>query len=261
MPELRRVPLHEIDEPQLAMRATLDDAKLLELQTNIATIGLLQPIGIFAREGRYEIEFGHRRFLAVRNLGWRDIPALVFGDDELQHGAAMVAENTLREDVNAAEEALFYAQLIERRNLDEEKLCALVKRSPDYIGDRMRLLRQDEQVFDALLHDKLNFSVARELNKCEDEAQRRYFLHQAIMAGTGARVVRGWIDGWRATLAPPPAVPAAPDEPSPAPPVEPFKVACELCGGDRDPYNLVNIYVHRWELEEIKKVLRREVSA
>lgn len=261
MPELRRVPLHEIDQPQLPMRSQMDDAKLHELAQSMAAQGLLQPIGIFPSDGRYEIEFGHRRFLAAQQLGWPDIPALVFSPGELQNGAAMVAENTLREDVNAAEEALFYAQLLERYGWDESTLCDRVKRSPDYIGDRLRLLHQDESIFNAVLQERVNFSVGRELNKCGNEEMRRYFLDQAIRSGTAARVVAQWIRDWQAQQQPQQAAPVAPDVVTPPPPVDPFKPACALCGGDKDPYNLVNIYVHRWELAEIKKVLQREVEA
>lgn len=261
MPEFRRVALHEIDQPTLPMRSQMDDAKLHELAANIRDVGLLQPIGIFARDGRYEIEFGHRRYLAVEKLGWPDIPALVFAPDELQNGAAMVAENTVREDVNSAEEAVFYAQLLERFGWDEATLCAKVKRSPDYIGDRLRLLRQDEQVFNAVLRDQINFSVARELNKCPDEAMRRYFLDQAIRSGTSARVVRQWIDDFRGTQQPTRVAASNADAPQPAPDQPAYRLACEFCGGDKDPYNLVHIAVHRWELAEIKKVLGREVTA
>lgn len=261
MPEFRRVPLHEIDQPQLPMRSQMDDAKLHELAQDMRSQGLLQPIGIFPHDGRYEIEFGHRRFLAAEKLGWADIPALVFSRDELQNGAAMVAENTLREDVNAAEEAVFYAQLIERHGWDEPTLCAKVKKSPDYIGDRFRLLRNDPEVFNAVLADRINFSVARELNKCPVEDMRRYYLDQAIRSGTSARVVRQWIADYLGSQQPQVAASGDPETPTPAPPVEPYQMACELCGGAKDPYNLVNIYVHRWELEEIKKVLRREVTA
>jgi hypothetical protein len=32
-------------------------------------------------------------------------------------------------------------------------------------------------------------------------------------------------------------------------------IECFLCGGNRDPYNLVTVMIHRWELGEIKRLL------
>lgn len=260
MPELRRIPLADIDEPELPARVAMDEAKLNELADSMADIGLLQPISLVHKDLRFEIEAGHRRYMAAKQLNWRDIPALVFEPGELVAGAAMLAENVVREDLNAAEEAILFLQTQEKYGLDEAGLVARFRRSPDYIADRLRLYRDDEEVFNALLLRKINFSVARELNKCSDQHQRRYFLHQAIVADAGARAVAGWIRDWKATtgMMPPPA-PVA-ESPTVTHEQVDGRPRCEFCGGDRDPYNLVNIYIHRWELEELRKVLNRPLE-
>jgi ParB family chromosome partitioning protein len=257
LPELKRIPLADIDEPELPARASMSEVKLADLCESMTAIGLLQPITLKRKDLRYEIEAGHRRFMAARELKWRDIPALVYEPGELAEGAAMLAENIFREDLNAAEEALLFVQSQDRFGLDEAGLVDRFKRSPDYIADRLRLLRGDEQVFDALVHDRINFSVARELNKCEDEGMRRYYLDAAIRGETGARTVAEWVKSWRqqGVLAP-----AAPAETVPST-VEHEHIdgtpECAFCGGRKDPWNLVSIYVHKWELAEIKRVLQR----
>ncbi len=256
MPELKHIPLHEIDEPPLPMRARMNEAKLTELMNSIVNIGQRAPIEVKLVDGRYQINSGHRRFIAMQRLGRDRIMALVYGPEESCDVDAMVAENVDREDVNAAEEALFYAQVLEKYNLDEAGMCAKVKRSPDYIADRLRLLRQDELVFQAVLEEQINFAVARELNKCTDQSARRVHLDNAIRSGTSARVVAQWNSQWRASLSPVPANPEQPAAESPAPAAQPYRFACELCGGDKDPYNLVTIQVHKWELEECRKIMQ-----
>ena len=187
--ETRHIPLAEIDPPSTPARMAMDDTKLAELRESMRAIGLLQAIGVVARDGRYEIEYGHRRYTCACDLGWITIECRVFHPSELALGAAMLAENIYHEDLTAAEEALLFQEHRELYHLDEQQLCERFKVTPDYLGDRFRLLRGDQRVFDALAARQIKFSVARELNKCEDEAHRRYLLDLAVRCGYPARVV------------------------------------------------------------------------
>lgn len=256
MPELRNLTLGEIDEPSLPIRIAMDDARMEDLCDSMAKSGLLQPIGVKPVNGRYEIEFGHRRFLAATRLRWATIPALIFQPAELQSGAAMLAENICREDITAAEEALLFAQAQEKFSLDEDGLVEMFRRSSDYIADRLRLLRDDPEVFKALHERKINFSVARELNKVPDEQTRRYYLDAAVRGGVNARTVMGWRQQYQAAQSTPSptasADPPAAEQQQPSP----HEVSCFLCGGNRDPYNLESVYIHKWEKEHILKLVR-----
>jgi ParB family chromosome partitioning protein len=257
MPELRRLALNDIDEPPLPVRVAMDEHALADLADSMAKIGLLQPIIVKPVDGRFEIECGHRRFLAAASLGWKEIPALIFEPAELASGAAMLAENICREDITAAEEALLFAQAQERFTLDEAGLVAMFRRSPDYIGDRLRLLREDPEVFRALNRRVITFSVARELNKVSDEQMRRYYLDAAIRGGANTRTVAGWRQQWLASQSPAtnPGVGAEPATELRAEPTT--SLACFLCGGSLDPWNLDSVYIHKWEREQIIKMLKQ----
>jgi ParB family transcriptional regulator, chromosome partitioning protein len=253
VPEFREVPMADIDEPELAIRATMDEQGLDELAASMARIGLINPLTLKPRDLRFEIEAGHRRFMAAQKLGWRRIRALIYQPDELVEHASKLAENACREDVNAAEEARWFFELMDRYSFDEAQLCEAVRRTPDYVGDRLRLLRDDPAVYDALLHRRINFSVARELNKCPDEQHRRYLLHQAIQAGTSARVVANWVAQHKAHSAPAPAPSPQPDAPAVDATVQAPDFSCALCGGFRDPYNIIPVMLHKHEWDVIKK--------
>jgi len=255
MPEYRKVPLAEIDEPETPARVSMDDVKLAELRDSMAQNGLLSPVGLKKKNGRLEVEFGHRRLLCAIGLGWHEIPALVFESWEIAEGAAMLAENVDREDLNAGEEALLFAEHQTKYNLDEAGLVARFKRSADYIADRLRLLRGEKCVLDAVLARRINFSVAREINKCKNESDRIYLLDVAIRTGYSAHVIADQRRLLEAYPAPTPMPAAASAEPVPAPAVHCEAPKCHFCGGDKDPFNLVIIYVHKWELQIIEKAL------
>ena len=255
MPELKRIALPDIDEPPTPARVAMDDLKMSELMKSMSEIGLLNPITLKRLDLRYEIECGHRRFIAAKNLGWKEITALVYEPAELVEGASMLAENVFREDLSAAEEAVLFAEAQEKYQLDEAGLCARFHVTPDYLGDRMRLLRQDQEVFGALMRREINFSVARELNKCEDQAHRRYLLDIAQRTGYAARVIADMIRQFRQQQSPTQSTPVAPEPAASTPVADPYRVECVLCGGHKDPYNLITIQIHKWEWELILKQL------
>jgi ParB family chromosome partitioning protein len=256
MPEQRDIELSEIDAPPLPARTAMDEQKLAELQKSMSDIGLVQSIVVIKKEGRYEIQAGHRRFVCANALQWRTIRCTVFEPWEIPEAAAMLAENIHREDLSAAEEALLFQEHRERYNLNEAELCARFKVSPDYLGDRLRLFRGDPLIFDALLARRINFSVARILNTCEDEAHRRYLLDVAISTGYSAAVMASHVKQWRANAQPQAAQvlpPPTAEQPAPAPE---YRVECVICGGWRDPWEMVSVMIHKRELEAILESLK-----
>jgi len=251
--ELRTLPLHLIDEPELPARELMDQEAMDELMGSMRELGLISPIVVVVRGERFRCVAGHRRLIAARQLKWQSIRALVHAEGWADELAAMVHENVVREDLNPAQEAVFYAQLMEKYALDEAGLCAAVKRSPDYVAARWGLLRGDEKVFEWLRAGKISFAVARVLNKFPDEVMRRYYLDQALRSGTAARVVEQWFEDWKARQVP--GGQSAPvGGPPPAPSdIPPSSIECFLCGGAKDPYNLVTVYIHKWELAEMQR--------
>ena len=283
MSELRQIPIGLIDEPPLPIRATMDDAKLRELADSIGHIGLQNPItvimerpececpelaqGVHASDclaelaTRYRIVTGHRRFIAHQMIGAVNVLCIVRLPGELQEIAAMIAENACREDVNPAEEAIWFHQLVSEHGYTEEKLMELTHRNADYIGDRFRLLRGDELVFAAVQNGTVSYATGRELNKLEDESMRRYYLDAAIRGGTSSRVVRRWIDDHR-NNAVMKSEPQEQTQDAPAPEaVEAYKHCCQMCGGDRDPWNFVTVTLHKWEWEQIQRAVKEAANA
>ena len=261
MPELAKLDLNLIDPPSIPIRASLDERLLEELKHSMHNNGLLQPIGVKLREGRYEIEFGHRRYLAAVSLGWKKIPALVFADQELAEHAAKLAENIHRERLNAAEEAIWFSQLMEAKKWDTDALASALLQSRPYVEERLKLLAGDAEIFRALVEKRISFAVARELNKCPDETHRRYLLHHASLEQIGHKRVAVWVAEYAARSQPPVAIPV---ETAPAAEVEAESapaVGCALCGGARDPWNLVSIMLHRWEWEHIQEVFLQSREA
>lgn len=279
LPEFARIELSRILEPEMPARSQMSDAAMQDLVASLAAIGQIEPITVERCEGMFEIITGHRRFLAARELKWDTLAALIYPEGESRVVAMRLHENAVREDLNPAEEALWMAQVREQLALDEAGLCAAFKRSEEYIASRFALLRGDPEIFGALQRGEIRLGVAHELNRIGDESMRRYYLTCAVRSDPPARVVRQWVADWKAHLQPtmegaieaarasvgdagvPSGEPganggnrASVNAPGPG---EPGFFGCGLCGGTRDPSNLISVMIHKWEWEHIQEQLRK----
>src|SRR5688500_1886617 len=74
---LKEVPVGNVVPNPYQPRTHVDEETLLELTSSIEASGLLQPVVVRPRDGKYELIAGERRLRAVQRLGWPKIPAVV----------------------------------------------------------------------------------------------------------------------------------------------------------------------------------------
>lgn len=250
--------MHLIDPPTITARAEISDEAINALKESFADVGQLQPIGLREGDGRFEVVYGHTRFLAADALHWQTIEAKVYAPGEEITEAAKLAENIIRTQIGAVDEALFFAELYEKAGQDIQAVARQVRRSEGYVSDRLLLLQGDPEILKALQGDKLSFSVARILNQIGDEQMRRYHLDVAVRSGMTAKAAAEAFNFWKHNHAHQP-LPAKTDAPAEQPEYQAAPaMACCICGGSLDPYNLVSVLIHRRELEEIREVLKEQ---
>src|SRR5215208_1544834 len=86
-------------------RRFFDPTALEELAASIRARGVLEPIVVRPKDGRYEIVAGERRFRASKLAGLEEIPAVVrdLSDEDAMTDALL--ENFQREDLTVIEKA------------------------------------------------------------------------------------------------------------------------------------------------------------
>lgn len=246
--EYREIPLGLIDAPQLPSRASMDDEKLDELTIDIRAKGVLQPLLVAHVGERYEVLAGHRRWLAAQRAGLVAVPCAVYPTKEAAHEAVKWSENRFREDLNAAEEAIWFDELLELHcGGDVDRLCALLGAKRPYVEGRLLLKHGDPLVFQALEANTIKIGIAHRLNECTDEQTRRYYLDAAIRGGATVAVVSGWVQQWKLDTGhlPPSNGPVGSAQaPSPVPQTNYFTCIC--CGGTDHVYLMqpVNVHTH-----------------
>jgi ParB/RepB/Spo0J family partition protein len=193
-PEYVEITLALIDEPTNASRSSMNDEKMAELVASIGALGLLQPIGVQVVGPRYRVLYGHRRYLACVRAGLIAVKCLVYAEDDTTRIARQFGENYFREELKVSDEAILFAELLEKEcGGDTDRLAALVHMSRSYVEGRLLLFQGDPHVFEALGAGAITIGVAHELNKCDELAHRRMLLKDAIDGGATVAIVRGWV--------------------------------------------------------------------
>src|SRR5215216_4313364 len=108
---LRELPVASVQPNPLQPRSQISEAELVELTASIEASGLLQPVVVRPRNGKYELIAGERRWRAVQRLGWPKIPAVVKEVDDPTLLTLALIENLQRHNLSAIDEAAGYQRL------------------------------------------------------------------------------------------------------------------------------------------------------
>ena len=150
-------------------RKEFDKEKLDELADSISKHGVIQPIIVVRKGKTYKIVAGERRWRASKQVGLKEIPALIRDYDELKIMEVALIENLQREGLNPVEEALGYKSLMESFSLTQDKISERVGKSRSAVANSLRLLNLPAEVLKLLEggeistgHAKVILSVASE---------------------------------------------------------------------------------------------------
>lgn len=178
--EIKHIPVEEIIPNPYQPRTVFDDERIEELCITIKEHGIIQPIVVRAREGRYELIAGERRWRATRKLGLETIPAIVKDLNDSQAASIALIENLQREGLTAIEEAIAYQKLIDLHQLTQESLAQKLGKGQSTIANKLRLLNLPATVQEFLLQRKVTERHARALLVLKDESLQLKMLEEII---------------------------------------------------------------------------------
>lgn len=131
-----QVPVNEIDPNPNQPRRAFDGERLAALAESIAQYGVLSPITVRLRYGRYELIAGERRLRAARLAGLARVPCLVLDVDLEESGLLAMVENLQREDLDFVEEARGIENLIRLFDLSQEEAARRLGPQPERRGQQ-----------------------------------------------------------------------------------------------------------------------------
>lgn len=136
-PRIRMIPLTEIDPNPHQARSELGNMK--ELMASIKKKGVLEPILVRPKEGRYEIIAGERRYVASQRIGLGEIPCIEMNVEDNEAMELALIENLQRRDLDVFEESDGLRSLIEIYGYNHNQIAEIIGKARSTITEIISL--------------------------------------------------------------------------------------------------------------------------
>jgi ParB family chromosome partitioning protein len=140
----RLVPIDQIDPNPNQPRQVMGD--LSELMASIAEKGVIEPLVVRQRGGRFQIVAGERRYQAAVQVGLRELPVVIRDVDDVEVTEIALVENLQRKDLTPFEEAEALGTLAARCRYTHEDLARRLGKSRTSITESLALNAMPEEV-------------------------------------------------------------------------------------------------------------------
>jgi ParB family chromosome partitioning protein len=190
---VQRVPLNRIRASAMQPRKEFSAEALKELADSIREQGIVQPLIVRERNGFFELIAGERRWRAAQLLNLPEVPIITREADDRSVLELALIENLQRENLNALEEALGYAQLAEQFQLTQEQIATKVGKSRAAVANATRLLKLPGAVQSFLRDGRLSVGHAKVILGLGDNQLQSLAAERIIKDGLNVRQAEGLI--------------------------------------------------------------------
>ena len=190
---VKMVDINEVEPNYEQPRKKFDEIELQELSKSILEHGIIQPLIVREKEGKYEIVAGERRYRAARLASVNEIPIIIKSFSEQETLEVALIENIQREDLNPMELASAYSLLMDRFDLNQEQVADKVGKSRPSVANIMRLLKLNPYVQEKLREGEITFGHARALLAVKDLTVQKHLTDVIIGRALSVRETEKYI--------------------------------------------------------------------
>lgn len=190
---VRRVPVNQVKPCAFQPRKDFPAEALQELADSIKERGIVQPLIVRMQNGQFELIAGERRWRAAQLAGLTEVPVIVREADDRAVLEMALIENLQRENLNAIEEALGFAQLINQFQLTQEAAAAKVGKSRTVVANALRLLKLPGDVQEFIRGGRLSVGHAKVILGLTDPLQQGAAAERIIKEGLNVRQTEGLV--------------------------------------------------------------------
>ena len=178
----RMIPIDQVDPNPDQPRQIMGD--LSELMASISEKGILEPLIVRQRRGRFQIVAGERRYQAAVRLQLAEVPAVIrdVADDEMIEIALI--ENLQRKDISPFEEAEALQSLVLGHGYKHEEIARKIGKSRTSVTESLALQAMPEDVRELCrLADITSKSVLLQVVRQGDARKMVAFVEQLTRGG------------------------------------------------------------------------------
>ncbi|HLG42863.1 MAG TPA: ParB/RepB/Spo0J family partition protein [Planctomycetota bacterium] len=183
-------------------RSEFDPAEIEALAASIRESGLLQPVVVRPKDGRYELVAGERRMRAATAAGLKRIPAVVKELDDAAMLKMALVENIQRQDLNALEKAVAFRSLMQTFGYTQEKVAKELGMDRTTVANFVRLLELPAEIREAVGKGLITQGHARALLACPSAAEQAKLLRAIIKEELSVRETERRVYGKKKPAAP-----------------------------------------------------------
>lgn len=196
-PRIELIPLSSLSISPFNVRKNIGD--LTDLKNSIKSQGLLQPVIVRPVKDKLEIVIGQRRFLACKELGWTEIPAIVKKLTDRESLILSLTENVQQETLDPIERGEAVKALIDdlKRDMPSteavQKVASLLGKSERTVYDWLRVLETTESVKVLVRQKQLPIETAARIATVPKEKQEemaKFIVEEKLSPSEAAKVIK-----------------------------------------------------------------------
>lgn len=169
---IREISISQIDRNTNQPRKSFDEKALAELAESIKVHGVIQPIILSPRGGRFLLVAGERRWRSAKMAGLKTIPAIVKEYSDRDIAEISIIENLQREDLSPVESAKAIKRLVDEFKMTQEEVADKIGKSRPAVSNTLRLLLLENEILTMIDEGRLSAGHARTLIPIESKEIR-----------------------------------------------------------------------------------------
>lgn len=187
VPGYREIGVRQVVANPYQPRREIHSEQVEELANSIQSEGLLQPIVVREKKGKFELIAGERRLRAFKHLKLQKIPARIIEASDASSATLALIENLQRENLNPVDEALGYASLVRDFDLTQEGAAERVGKGRATVANALRLLTLGSEIQGYLSRRLISTGHAKVLLGLESQEHQKLLARRIIETGMSVR--------------------------------------------------------------------------
>ncbi len=177
--------INEIDVNDISLnpdqpRTNFNQNSLEQLASSINELGLIQPITVKEKDGKYILISGERRLRAFKKLNLDSIPAYIRKANDQSSLEMALVENIQRRDLDAIEIAISYKRLTEELNLSHDEMSKKLGKDRSTITNYIRLLKLDPIIQSGIRDKFISMGHGRAIINIASH-EKQLFIYEQIL--------------------------------------------------------------------------------
>ncbi len=177
--------INEIDVKDISLnpdqpRTNFNQNSLEQLASSINELGLIQPITVKEKDGKYILISGERRLRAFKKLNLDSIPAYIRKANDQSSLEMALVENIQRRDLDAIEIAISYKRLTEELNLSHDEMSKKLGKDRSTITNYIRLLKLDPIIQSGIRDKFISMGHGRAIINIASH-EKQLFIYEQIL--------------------------------------------------------------------------------